>query len=236
MDFDKKQFYRRGDVVRNYEAWRFGSPGGAYVDVVEKNQVLGFLAGLGSDARVLDLPCGQGRLLRRLEDEGFRDLVGADASPAMLELARGASTRARVVQTDAMGVPFPDDTFDAVCSLRFLFHVRDAVAFFSEVRRVLRREGRFVFDTLRWSPRGLVPPVDRALGGALFCRSDEEVASDLRRAGFEVVAMKRVFLLPSLAYRFLPALLVPAMAWTERVVPDAVFSKTFVHARKAHRP
>ena len=51
-------------------------------------------AGLSAGARVLDVGCGSGRLARRLCESGF-EVVGVDASPAMVELARTHAPHAR---------------------------------------------------------------------------------------------------------------------------------------------
>lgn len=44
-------------------------------------------AGLGDGARVLEVGCGSGRLARRLDESGV-EVLGVDASPAMIALAR----------------------------------------------------------------------------------------------------------------------------------------------------
>jgi len=230
---DKREFYQQDKVVDDYEAWRFGSPGGRYVDETEKRTLIALLEGAAKAGPLLDLPCGTGRLLTALAAEGFTDLTGADTSPAMLAKAGAAAPGAKVTEGDAFASPFPDGAFETVCSLRFLFHVETPGVFFKEVHRVLRPGGLFVFDTLRWTPRGLVPAVDRALGGRLFCHGEDEVAGLLAEHGFSVLGTRRVFAMPSLAYNYLPGFMVPAVAWLERHLPAAGFSKAFVVARRA---
>lgn len=58
-------------------------------------------AGLGDGARVLDVGCGSGRLARRLGESGF-DVLGIDASPAMIALAR---THAPAARFDVIALP-----------------------------------------------------------------------------------------------------------------------------------
>lgn len=229
---DKRAFYRREDVVANYESWRFGSEGGRYVDEQELETMLAMLHELPRAARILDLPCGTGRLLGALSELSFVDLWGADSSPAMLERAALRAPSASLQCLDAFATGLPARSFAAVCSLRFLFHVDRPLTFFAEVARILRPAGLFIFDSIRWTPRGLVSAIDRALGGRLYCYGEREVSAMLAKSGFEVLASQRKFALPSLAYRFLPSLLLRGVRWAEPRLPRQGMTKTFYLARK----
>jgi SAM-dependent methyltransferase len=229
---DKQAFYQREDVVADYDSWRFGSVGGKYVDDQELGAVLHLLGDLPRQARVLDMPCGTGRLLRALAAAGFSDLWGADTSPAMLERAARSAESASLRCADAFATGFAPDSFAAVCSLRFLFHVPEPSKLFAEVARLLLPGGLFVFDSIRWSPRGVLAPVDRALGGDLYRHQDAEVTELLFSAGFALVSTERKFPLPTLAYRFLPQLALDAVRWATPLLPAGCFTKTFYLARK----
>jgi len=233
---DKRTYYQQREVVENYDSWRFGSPGGQYVDAREKAALLDLLGPLDRSARVLDMPCGTGRLLRSLGSAGFTSVVGADASPAMLEQARIAAPSFPAVEADAFATPFESGSFQAVCSLRFLFHVEQAPAFFAEVARILKPGGLFVFDTLLWTPRGFLPAIDRKLGGRLFCYSEARVGEMLRSQGLTVQKTIRVLALPSLVYRFLPAFLLRPVGWFDRNAWGPLFTKAFVLAAKDGHP
>ncbi len=77
----------------------------------------------GGLGRVLDVPCGAGRLRAALEQR-CATYVGLDASVEMLAVARGARTGA-LLRGDALRLPFADRSFDAVVCVRLLHHVRD---------------------------------------------------------------------------------------------------------------
>jgi SAM-dependent methyltransferase len=66
--------------------------------------------------RVLDVACGTGFLTRYLRG----DVVGLDQAPAMVEVAAARLPDARIVQGDAVPLPFADAEFDRVFTGHFL--------------------------------------------------------------------------------------------------------------------
>jgi SAM-dependent methyltransferase len=108
---------------------------------------------LGGDARVLDAPCGHGRIANRLSVRGF-DVTGVDACELFLDRARtdaaamGASTR--YVRGDMRALPV-EGTFDVVlCWFTSFgyFEDDDNRLVLAEYRRVLHPGGRLLIETL----------------------------------------------------------------------------------------
>lgn len=95
--------------------------------------------------RVLDLPCGAGRVSLHLAHRGYR-MSCADYSEAMLALTRQALAKEemdfQVVKQDIEHLSYPDQAFDTVICFRLFHHFptpevrRQAV---SELCRVARR-------------------------------------------------------------------------------------------------
>ena len=84
-------------------------------------EVAQLVAALGRlrPARTLDLACGTAFLTRHLPG----DVVGLDASAAMLAIAR--ERVATVVQGDALDPPFPDGAFERVAAGHFYGHLAE---------------------------------------------------------------------------------------------------------------
>src|SRR5205823_14163352 len=98
----------------------------------------------GPGARVLDLACGTGAMMRRLAAR-LPDalLFGADLSLPQLRAARQRSTWLRLVASDASALPFASGSLDVVHWSWLLEHVPPARALdiLREVRRALRPGG-----------------------------------------------------------------------------------------------
>jgi SAM-dependent methyltransferase len=96
---------------------------------------------------VLEVGCGVGAVLAVLGQEfpGIR-LVGVDIEQKQLEFAHGhlrrAGVAARLVEGDALALPFAEDSFDHVWMMWFLEHIADPLAALREARRVLVQSGR----------------------------------------------------------------------------------------------
>lgn len=229
----KARYYQDPAVVTRYDSWRFGSPGGRYASTREIEGVLSLLNSVDTQASLLDLPVGTGRLSAALMQAGFENVEGADDSPAMLEAsAKACGARLRLTRQNAFGTTFSDAQFDVVVSLRFVFHFVDFKPLLREYRRILKPGGVLVFDTLRWSPRTHVASLQRRLGGAVHASSDSSVGQDLQTCGFETLRSERLLLLPSLAYRAVPRVLLPAIDRLERMVPSGLRSKSLWLASK----
>ncbi|MFC5863006.1 class I SAM-dependent methyltransferase [Acidicapsa dinghuensis] len=92
--------------------------------------------------RILDLGCGDGQLTARIDAAGA-DVVGVDASAAMVEAARDRGIDARVCNAEAL--PFHAE-FDAVFSNAALHWVHGQDAMLAGVKRALKPGGRFVAE------------------------------------------------------------------------------------------
>ena len=100
--------------------------------------------------RVLEIAAGTGVVTRELA-AALPDkvsIVATDLNQAMLDQASAVGTKRAVEwrQADAMQLPFPDGTFDAVvCQFGVMFFP-DKPKAFSQARRVLRPGGVFIFN------------------------------------------------------------------------------------------
>lgn len=104
------------------------------------------LLGPIADAVVLDLGCGTGNFLFKLNDLS-RQLVGLDLSAGMLVQAKSKNSRAMLIRGNALFMPFYDKIFDAAYCIQVLHHISDKSRFMSGVYRVLKGEGRFVIQS-----------------------------------------------------------------------------------------
>lgn len=157
-------------------------------------------------ARVLEVAAGTGAVTRvlasRLGDEV--SIVATDLNQAMLDQAAAVGTVRPVEwrRADALDLPFPDEAFDAVvCQCGVMFFPDKAKAF-SEVRRVLRPGGVFVFnvwdriaenefaDTITTALEGVFPgDPPRFLARTPHGYHDRAIIErDLGGGGFEKVA------------------------------------------------
>ena len=105
-----------------------------------------YLPGLLGDVHgldILDLGSGTGRHAVRLVAAGAR-VTAVDFSDGMAAQARrkpGWEQVKFIVHDLTRGLPFADRSFDRVLSCLVLDHLGDLTAFFTECRRVCRREG-----------------------------------------------------------------------------------------------
>lgn len=95
-----------------------------------------------AEERILDVGCGDGPLTKKLVELGC-EVVGVDASPAMVEAAKALGLDAQVM--DGQALQFTHE-FDAVFSNAALHWMQQPEAVITGVWRALKPGGRFVAE------------------------------------------------------------------------------------------
>ena len=137
---------------------------------------------------VLDVGCGHGRTVERAAStvaQGF--VAGVDLSERMVRMACRRNRRhieegrVEIKKGDSARIPYPEHSFDKVCSVHTLYFWPDPLRHLREIHRVMKPGGRFVL--------GFGPKEDEQ-AAAQFPRSvyrfytSEEVRSLLCQVGF----------------------------------------------------
>jgi 2-polyprenyl-3-methyl-5-hydroxy-6-metoxy-1,4-benzoquinol methylase len=222
---NKREFYARTDTVERYEGRRFGGKSGRHVNQRELGTVLELLPPGG---KLLDAPCGTGRLSLFLAQHGF-DCHGVDYSESMLELARSRGLT-KVTQGDLFSASLEHDSFDCAVSLRFFFHFKELRAVLEHVFAALKPGGIYVFDTYNHSPRAWLPFVGEQ--GRVYLHAPADIMRLARAAGFELVRQVPCYVFSPLLYRFLPLPVVQALDRFEPQLPDGWLARVFWKLQK----
>lgn len=162
-------------------------------------------AGVRKGDRVLDVACGTGALtLAAAEIAGpSGSVVGLDANPEMLAVARRKPVQVEWLEGTAEALPLPDNSFDAVVSQFGFMFFEDKPKALAEMMRVLKPNGCLavaVCDAVENSPgySAFALLLDRLFGKkvgnafrAPFSLGDvrrlHEICSEAGLAGAEVV-------------------------------------------------
>jgi 2-polyprenyl-3-methyl-5-hydroxy-6-metoxy-1,4-benzoquinol methylase len=95
-------------------------------------------------ARTLDVGCGVGQVVTRLDEAGF-EAYGVDVSKPNIERAAKVSPRCQLY--DGKILPFPENHFASAGALNVLEHVDEPEAFIREVVRVVEPGGKIVLSS-----------------------------------------------------------------------------------------
>ena len=172
---------------------------------VEERMARRALALAGDPASVLDLPCGAGRFWPLLAERPERELLAADYSQGMLEVAKGCSPpelarRFALVRTSAFRIGLADEAVESIFCMRLLHHIGDP----ADRARMLREFHRVTAETLivslwvdgnwqGWRRKRL--EAARASGRReyrrryhdRFVQPRRRIEAEFRQAGFEIL-------------------------------------------------
>jgi tRNA (uracil-5-)-methyltransferase TRM9 len=161
--------------------------------------------------KVLDLGCGNGRLLDLFKNRKII-YIGVDNASNLIEIAKKRYPASDFRVADALNLPFPDAYFEGIYSIALLHHIPSQelrLAFFKEAKRVLKPAGILVltvWNLWQWSGwkanfkytafkilglskldfKDILVPWGKSHKRYFHCFSQRELEKLAKRAGLEV--------------------------------------------------
>lgn len=131
----------------------FDEMGNYWAEIADQNatqeQINFIKATLKPEGLILDLACGTARHSIPLTEDGY-SMVGVDSSLNLLKIAKRRGKGVQLVRGDMRFLPFKPEAFSATISmdtsLGYLPTEADDTQSISEIRRVLRQDGKLIVD------------------------------------------------------------------------------------------
>jgi len=184
------KYERRSAVAYNKKAADYdNSREGKFT--LEYNMLLSEIVKIKAGDAVLDVACGNGRLLKMFADQYSFDGYGVDISEKMIEQAKSLNPSIKFVVGPCEPLPFEDNTFDIITVSAAYHHFPNVSSFAKEAYRVLKKGGVIHIADLN------LPAIVRAIynpllpllrAGDVKLYSPDEIKETLKGAGFQKVS------------------------------------------------
>ena len=146
MDFSQKELFLNGEgnkwFQRNYRTLKdWDTKIDPVRDLVSFEKI-----GINSKSNILEIGCGQGFRLKKLQDDFKCSVVGIDPSSDSIEFANNLGLTAFVGTADHL--PFEDDSFDLIIFgfCLYLCDRDDLFKIIAESHRVLKKESWIIIN------------------------------------------------------------------------------------------
>ncbi len=98
---------------------------------------------LDRDAKILEVGCGLGRVLKHYKNQGF-DIHGVERSHVAVEKLWHELPREVVIQGDALDLPYGDSSFDTALAFGVYHNLEEGIQKgVKELARILKKDGSF---------------------------------------------------------------------------------------------
>jgi SAM-dependent methyltransferase len=152
---------------------------------------------LNRETLLLDAGCGSG-LFSHMAISAGAHVIGVDAAPGLLEVARERNPQNNFLEEDLESLPFPSGSFDVVAGFNSFQYAGDCTGALTEAKRILKEGGRLVIGT--WDKpemseatvilkaiSSLLPPPAAGTPGPFALSEDGKVESICGSIGLKIV-------------------------------------------------
>ncbi len=145
---------------------------------------------------ILDLGCGNGNVLKRLEGRGY-NLCGVDLSEKMIkEAEKNVNGKAELKIGDSENIPYEDNRFDVVICNASFHHYTNPEKALSEIKRVLKDNGTLILGDPTRSSKLYLKIINYTIkfsdGGDYKIYHKDEIKKLLNDNGFTVDNYKNI--------------------------------------------
>ncbi|MCQ2543843.1 MAG: class I SAM-dependent methyltransferase [Lachnospiraceae bacterium] len=156
------------------------------------NQINKILPYVNEGAEILDIGCGNGKMLMYLKEKCKASIHGFDYSNKAIEYAKMADKEADFEVGIIGEKEYPDESFDVVIAMDSVYFAKDMKALVKQVRRWLKKDGVFFVAY----QEGDVMDKTEDENSTVFAKALKEIGwdyevSDISLESFEMLDKKR---------------------------------------------
>lgn len=163
-----------------------------FSDIAQINRILEYIP-TGEDVHILDIGCGNGKMLGYLQKKTGAFIHGFDYSGEAIKTAEALFTDRADFREGVMGeVDYEENSFDVITSMDTMYFAKDMSAFVAQVKKWLKKEGVFFVG---YQEGDVMPRTESAettvLAQALQQNGLPYEVTDITRQTYELLQKKR---------------------------------------------
>lgn len=114
-----------------------------FSNIAQINMILPYIPH-GADTHILDIGCGNGKMLGYLQGKTGCCIHGFDYSEEAIRTARAAFRHNAEFHEGVIGeIDYPGESFDTIISMDTMYFARDMIAFVGQIKQWLKKDGVF---------------------------------------------------------------------------------------------
>ena len=163
-----------------------------FSDIDQINRILEYIP-IGEDVHILDIGCGNGKMLGYLQKKTGAYIHGFDYSGEAIKTAKELFAAGADFREGVMGeVDYEENSFDVITSMDTMYFAKDMSAFVAQVKKWLKKEGVFFVG---YQEGDVMPRTESAettvLAQALQQNGLPYEVTDITRQTYELLQKKR---------------------------------------------
>ena len=141
-----EDFYKMAKESKTFKAFckdAFGEDFSqdGFSNIEQINRILDYIP-TGDDVHILDIGCGNGKMLGYLQEKTGACIHGFDYSAQAIETAKSLFPEKSDFCEGIIGeIEYPEETFDVITSMDSMYFAKDIAAFVAQIKKWLKPDG-----------------------------------------------------------------------------------------------